>query len=184
MRELLIVAGLLTLVGASIIDKGDLVVVPIFVYVIANLAMLVSILTRSNLNLKHMAIAIAVFAIAFLLTYRGQSSLGHRVYGVKPGMTVEQACRQMAGFPEYSGLTNAKVRGEFIAEGCLMFKDPSAAPSHNAFGVVVIKNERVANVYLLPDLTQALSATVVTVDPRLHPNCRPGPWPTTTIVVG
>ena len=149
MRTFTIVASVLIVLGSAAIDNEGLGVVPGWVYLVANAALLAAILERCTI--RRMAVAVAILALTPRLSYSGMSSLGHRVTSVRPGMTVEEARRRMAGFREGSGLISPYTGQEFVADGTLIFKDPTASPSDQTWGVIVISNGRVSEAFLSPD---------------------------------
>jgi hypothetical protein len=148
-RNFAIVVSVLVVLGSAAIDNEGLGVVPGWVYLAANAALLAAILKRCTI--RRMAFAVVVLALTIRLTYSGMSSLGHRVTSVRPGMTVEEARHRMTGFREGSGLISPYTGQEFVASGTLIFKDPTASPSDQTWGVIVISNGRVSEAYLSPD---------------------------------
>ncbi|QEH39165.1 hypothetical protein OJF2_77770 [Aquisphaera giovannonii] len=148
-RTNLIVAGLVAVLLAAFVDAQELGVMPRLVYLAGNLAILAGLLTRSSP--RRIAIVVALLATSLWATRLGLSSLGHRLDGIRPGMTLEEVRRYMAGYREGSGMTNPYTGGEFVADGTLIFKDPAASPGDQTWGVVVIKNGRVTSAYLSPD---------------------------------
>lgn len=84
-------------------------------------------------------------------TSLGLSSLGHRLYAIRPGMTVEAARRRMAGCKEGTGLTDPYSGNGFVPDGVPVFRDASAPADDMTWFVVVVRNGLVTNVYLSPD---------------------------------
>jgi hypothetical protein len=151
MRGILITAGLLVMLSSAFVERTELGAVPGFIYMSGHLALIAGLLGK-RFTLKRMAVAIVVLAFALRITFSGLSSLRHRVYTIRPGMSVEEVRRHMAGFQE--GLNPAgpyTIGDEPISDGSVSFRDPSASPSHNAFGVVVIERGRVRAVQFMPD---------------------------------
>lgn len=151
MRNILITAGLLTVLSSAFIEMAEFGAVPSSIYIAGHLA-LISGLLGKHLTLMRMAVAIVVLAFALGVTYSGLSSFRHRIYTIRPGRSVEEVRRHMAGFQE--GLDPAgphTIGDEFISDGSLSFRDPSASPSHNAYGVVVVERGRVREVQFIPD---------------------------------
>jgi hypothetical protein len=151
MRGFLITSGLLTVLSSAFIEKAEFGAVPTSIYMAGHLALIAGLLGK-RFTLKRMAVAIVVLAFALRVTYSGLSSLRHRVYTIRPGMSVEELRRHMAGFQE--GLNPAgpyTIGDELISDGYLSFRDPSASPAHNAFGTVVIERGRVKEILFIPD---------------------------------
>ncbi len=144
------ITGIVTVLVAAFVDTEGLGVVPGWVYAFGDLFILAAILPKS-FTLKRLAIAIAVLALALRVSYSGMSSLGHRLYTVKTGMTVDEARRKMAAFKEGSGLTDPYTGKEFTAAGALIFRDPAASDGDQTWGVVVIDKGRVVDVFFSPD---------------------------------
>ncbi|WP_220369741.1 hypothetical protein [Paludisphaera rhizosphaerae] len=128
-------------------EKGEFSTVSGFVYGFANLALIGGLLGR-RFSVKQLALAVVVLAVAFKATQTGMGSLRHRLDTIKPGMTVEEVRRHMAGYQE-SGEVMTDER--LISDGSIDFRDPTAPRSHVACGVVTIKNGRVAGVDFRPD---------------------------------
>jgi hypothetical protein len=149
MRVMMIVAGIAIVLAGAFIDAVAWGVVPWWIYGAANLAILAGILRRCTL--RRLIVAIVVLALTLRISFLALSSLGHRLYTIRPGMTVEEARRRMVGFKEGSGLTSPYTGAEFVPDGALIFRDPSASEGDMTWGVVVIRNGRVASVYLDPD---------------------------------
>ncbi len=142
---------MLTVLGSALVENAEFRAVPSFVYILGLLVLTAGLLGR-RFTLKRMALAIALLALALRVTYSGVSSLRHRVDTIRPGMTVDQVRRHMAGFQE--GLDPAgphTVGTEPIGDGSMSFRDPSASRSHNAFGVIIIERGRVKEVNFIPD---------------------------------
>jgi hypothetical protein len=151
LRAFLVVTGVLAVLVGVLIDfeaLGDFVI-PFWAYVIAHLAILVGFLKRGAL--KNLAFVLPVFAITIPLTCLGMSSLGHYLYRIKPGMSVSQVRQIMVGFKEGSGLISPYTGEEFVAGGCLIFRDPRHSESHRAWGTVNILDGRVTDLFISPD---------------------------------
>jgi hypothetical protein len=151
LRSFLVVTGVLAVLVGVLIDFeaiGDFVI-PFWAYVTAHLAILVGFLKRGAL--KNLAFVLPVFALTIPLTCLGMSSLGHHLYRIKPGMSVSQVRQIMVGFKEGSGLISPYTGEEFVAGGCLIFRDPRHSESHRAWGTVNILDGAVTDIFISPD---------------------------------
>ena len=151
LRAFLVVTGILAVLVGVLIDfeaLGDFVI-PFWAYFTAHLAILVGFLKRGAL--KNLAFVLPVFALTIPLTCLGMSSLGHYLYRIKPGMSVSQVRQIMVGFKEGSGLISPYTGEEFVAGGCLIFRDPRHSESHRAWGTVNILNGAVTDIFIAPD---------------------------------
>lgn len=151
LRVLLVVTGVLSVLVGVLIDYEALgnFVIPFWAYVAAHLVILVGVFKRDAL--KYLALALPVFALTIPMTCLGMSSLGHYLFRIKPGMSVSQVRLIMVGFKEGSGLIDPNTGEEFIAAGCLIFRDPRHSEAHRAWGTVNIRNGRVTEVFIAPD---------------------------------
>jgi hypothetical protein len=151
LRALLVVSGVLVVLVGALLDYEAFAdfVIPFWGYIAAHLAILAGFLNRAAF--KRLAFTLPIFALTIPITCLGMSSLGHYLYRIKPGMTVAQVRRIMAGFNEGTGLTSPDTGEEFIPAGCLIFRDPRHSEAHRAWGTVNIRNGRVTDVFIAPD---------------------------------
>ena len=122
LRVLLVVTGVLAVLVSTLIDfeaLGDFVI-PVWAYIAAHLAILAGFFKRGAF--KKLAFALPVFALTIPMACLGMASLGHYLYRIKPGMTVSQVRRIMAGFKEGAGLTSPYTGEEFIPAGSSSFE--------------------------------------------------------------
>lgn len=151
MRAILVTAGMLTVLGSTLVENVEIRAVPSFVYILGLLVLTAGLLGK-RFTVKRMALAIVVLAVALRVTYSGVSSLRHRVGTIRPGMTVEEVRRHMAGFQEGLDPEGPHTVGPGpIAEGSMAFRDLSASRSHHAYGWIVIERGRVKEAGFMPD---------------------------------
>lgn len=148
-RASLLIAGLATILGAAALDVGSPIVVPAWVYLAGNLSVAASFVGRTSL--RRAALAVGLMALSFGITMGGLSTLGHRLRGIRPGMTVEEVRRRLAGFREGTVPWSAVPLTGPIEHGVLYYRDPAAPADDYTYGVVHIQAGRVRQVEYLPD---------------------------------
>jgi hypothetical protein len=73
------------------------------------------------------------------------------LYAIRPGMTVEEVRKRMAGYMEGTGITMPNTNQEFTVGGALVFRHSNDGAFNADWGIVSFQNGKVVSVQFDPD---------------------------------